>query len=123
MPPESPARSSKYSRVGKYELIKHVATGGMGAVYRAYDTENDREVALKVLPAEKASKPILIKRFEREALVGSRLQHDNLVTFYEKGEVGGVYYLALEFIDGLDLHHFIHRKGKLDVRLSKALIT
>src|SRR5689334_17144054 len=123
MPPEMSIRTTKYSLIGKSELIKHVATGGMGAVYRARDTETGREVALKVLPAEKALKPVLIKRFEREALVGSKLQHDNLVAFYEKGDANGFYYLALEFIEGVDLHQYIHRKGKLDVRESKIFIT
>ena len=122
MPPESPAKGSKYSRIGKFELIKHVATGGMGAVYRARDTELNREVALKVLPADKAQKPVLIKRFEREAVVGSKLNHDNVVTFYEHGEANGFYYMALEFIEGVDLHQYIHRKGRLSVKESTKLI-
>src|SRR5207248_1345350 len=62
-----------------------------------------------------AQKPVLLERFRREATRGIRLRHPNLVTIYEFNEENGIYFLALEFVEGYDLHDFIARKGKLDV--------
>jgi len=101
-------------RIGKYEVISHIATGGMGAVYKARDVELRREVALKILPPELAAKPALLERFKREARHAARLRHENIVTLFECGEVGGTHYLALEFVQGIDLGDYIDRKGKLD---------
>jgi serine/threonine-protein kinase len=101
-------------RIGKYEVLSHVATGGMGAVYKARDTEHDREVALKVLSPEMATKPAMLERFRREAKHASKLRHENVVTVYEFGEANHTYYLAMEFVEGIDLHEYSNRKGPLD---------
>ena len=101
-------------RIGKYEVVKHIATGGMGAVYRARDTALDREVALKVLPKELAANPGAIERFRREARNAAKLRHENIVSIYECGEVQGTWFLALEFVDGIDLYEYINRKTQLD---------
>jgi serine/threonine protein kinase len=114
----SSAPSGKVPRravhIGKYEVISHIATGGMGAVYKARDVELRRDVALKVLAPELAAKPGLLERFRREARHAARLRHENIVSIYECGETGGTYYLALEFVDGIDLGEYIDREGKLD---------
>jgi serine/threonine protein kinase len=101
-------------RIGKYEVVKHIATGGMGAVYRARDTALDREVALKVLPKELAANPGAIERFRREARNAAKLRHENIVSIYECGEVQGTWFLALEFVEGIDLYEYINRKTHLD---------
>ena len=101
-------------RIGKYEVLSHIATGGMGAVYKARDTETGREVALKVLSPEMAAKPAMVERFRREAKHAAKLRHENVVTLYEFGEAKHTYFLAMEFIDGIDLHEYINRKGPLD---------
>jgi serine/threonine-protein kinase len=101
-------------RIGKYEVVSHVATGGMGAVYKARDSENGREVALKVMSPEMAAKPSMVERFRREAKHATKLSHDNIVTHYEFGEANHTFYLAMEFIDGIDLHEYSARKGPLD---------
>ncbi len=101
-------------RIGKYEVLSHIATGGMGAVYKARDTENDREVALKVMSPEMAAKPSMIERFRREARHAAKLCHENVVTLYEFGEANNTWFLAMEFIDGIDLHEYSKRKGPLD---------
>ncbi|MCC6418293.1 MAG: serine/threonine protein kinase [Gemmataceae bacterium] len=100
-------------RIGKYEVLNHIATGGMGAVYRAIDTDLKREVALKVLPPELAIKPIVLERFRREARTAAKLRHENIVAIYEFGEFAGTYFLALEFVDGIDLHEYIARRNRL----------
>ena len=109
--PKGPQRSVQ---IGKYTVLVHLATGGMGAVYKAYDTEAKRDVALKVLTPEMASKPLMIERFRREARNALKLRHDNIVELFEFGEAGGQYFLAMEFIEGLDLHEYVERKGMLD---------
>src|SRR5439155_27328941 len=104
------------TRVGRYEVITHLASGGMGQVYRARDVELDREVALKVLPVNLAANPAAVERFRREARLAARLSHKNIVTLYDWGQDGGTWFLALEFIDGIDLHTHIAAKGHLDAQ-------
>ncbi len=101
------------SRIGKYEVLAHIATGGMGKVYKARDVALGRTVALKVLAANAAAKPSAIERFRREARNASRLCHKHVVTLYEFGESDGVYFLALEYVQGIDLYEYIERKGQL----------
>jgi serine/threonine protein kinase len=101
------------ARYGKYQVISHLKTGGMGAVYKALDRENARLVALKVLSPESAGNPKRLERFRREAQHGALLQHDNIVSIYEFGEQDGQYFLAMEFVEGVDLEEFIRRKGPL----------
>ena len=101
------------TRVGRYEVVAHLATGGMGEVYKARDTDLDREVALKVLPAHQTANPAALERFRREARAAARLSHKNIVTLYDWGQDGGTWFLALEFIDGVDLHSRIIAKGRL----------
>ena len=112
----------KPQRFGKYEVLRHVASGGMGAVYKALDTETKREVALKVLPPDLAANPKMCERFQREAQSVAKLCHENIVALYEFGETNGTFYLALEFIDGIDLHEYIERHGKLDIKLARELL-
>src|SRR5262245_50828264 len=95
-----PAESRRGLRIGKYEIIKHIATGSMGAVYRACDTENGQEVALKVLTHELASKSAMLIRFKREAEHAKKLNHENIVAIHDFGESNGTWYLAMEFVDG-----------------------
>jgi tetratricopeptide (TPR) repeat protein len=102
------------ARVGRYEVIAHLATGGMGQVYKARDVELERVVALKVLPGHVAGNPMMVERFRREARNAARLTHKNVVTLYDWGQDGGTYYLALEFVDGFDLSGYIATHGRLD---------
>src|SRR5262249_38691123 len=101
-------------RIGKYRLLTHIATGGMGAVYKALDEKLDRVVALKVMPAQLLSNPILVERFKREARAAARLSHRNIVTLYEWVQEEGLAYLAMEYVPGIDLAEYIRRRGQLD---------
>lgn len=109
-------------RIGKYEVVAHIASGGMGAVYRALDTENSREVALKVMTPEMAAKPAMLERFRREARSGLKLRHENIVALYEFGEANGTCFLAMEFVEGVDLHEYIDQKGTLDPEESRQIV-
>ena len=110
----SAKRPRRTVRVGKYDVVSHIATGGMGAVYKAIDTVLKREVALKVLPPDMASKPNALERFRREARNAAKLRHENIVTIYEFSQSGTTFYLAMEFVEGIDLQEYIDRKGRLD---------
>ncbi len=101
------------ARVGRYEVVAHLASGGMGEVYRARDVELGRDVALKVLAGPHADKPGAVERFRREARHAARLSHKNIVTLYDWGQDDGTWFLALELIDGIDLHSHILDKGRL----------
>jgi serine/threonine protein kinase len=96
-------------RFGRYQIVAHIASGGMGAVYKAFDTDEKKVVALKVMSPELAAKPNMIARFRREARSASKLGHENIVAVHDFGEAHGTFYLALEFVDGKDLHEYIAR--------------
>jgi serine/threonine protein kinase len=113
----------RYSRFGKYEVHAHLASGGMATVYKAVDVDLGREVALKILSPEMAGNPALIERFQREARHVANLRHRNIVKMFEFGEANGTYYLALEFVDGIDLYDYICRKGQLEVDESLSVLT
>jgi serine/threonine protein kinase len=102
-------------RLGKYEVQAHIATGGMGEVYKALDVELGRTVALKVLPAPLAENSRTLERFRHEARHAAMLNHANIVTLFECGfdAAVGLNYLAMEFIDGIDLEDHIKRRGRL----------
>jgi serine/threonine-protein kinase len=105
-------RLSSGDRVGKYEVLKYIASGGMGAVYKARDVDSDRVVALKILPATMGKQPKMLERFHREARAASRLDHENIVALYEVGEHAGVHFLALEYVAGVDLQAYIENRHK-----------
>src|SRR5689334_13745591 len=86
--------------IGPYRIEREIARGGMGIVYLAHDTRLDRMVALKALPADVASDPERLHRFEREAKLLASLNHPNIAAIYDIAEGGGHRYLALEHIEG-----------------------
>jgi len=114
MSSEEQGKDKKCVRVGKYRVLAHLATGGMGAVYKALDEELGRIVALKILVRDLAIKPERVDRFRKEARHAARLNHENIVTIYEFGEFEDLQYLALEFVDGVDLMHYISDRGRLE---------
>jgi Tol biopolymer transport system component len=83
-----------------YELVAPLGAGGMGEVWRARDTKLKREVALKILPAQFASSPDRLARFEREAIVLASLNHPNIASIYELGHAEDVRFLVLELVEG-----------------------
>ena len=103
------------SRLGPYEIVAPLGAGGMGEVYRARDPRLQREIAVKVLPAELASHVERLKRFEKEARAASALNHPNLVTIYDIGSADGVEYIAMELVDGRTLREVL-AEGALPIR-------
>ena len=90
-------------KLGPYEIASPLGAGGMGEVYRARDTRLQREVALKVLPAEVARDPEKRRRFEHEARAVAALNHPNIVAIYDVGEENGVLFLVTELVAGRNL--------------------
>ncbi|MFT7077517.1 MAG: serine/threonine protein kinase, partial [Planctomycetota bacterium] len=86
-----------------YEILSPLGAGGMGEVYRARDTRLGRQVAIKVLPVDLAEDEERHRRFEREARVLASLNDTNVAGIHGVGEDSGVYFLALELVDGEDL--------------------
>jgi serine/threonine protein kinase len=102
-------------RIGNYEILSLLGAGGMGEVYLAHDIRLDRQIALKLLPAQFTSDDDLVRRFEREARAASALNHPNIITIYEIGQDGGKHFIATELIAGQTLREKI-RAGKLILR-------
>jgi len=91
------------SRLGPYEILAPLGAGGMGEVYRARDTRLGREVAVKVLPASLSEDPDRLRRFEQEARAASALNHPNIMTVYDVGEVAGTPFVVSELLEGVTL--------------------
>src|ERR1700722_2476111 len=88
------------TRLGPYEVLGHLGSGGMGEAYRARDSRLGREVALKILPAAFASDSDRVRRFEQEGRAAAALNHPNIVVIYDAGSEGGVFYVATELLEG-----------------------
>ena len=96
-------------RLAHYEVISQLGSGGMGEVYLAHDTRLDRQIALKLLPAQFAADPERVSRFEREARAASALNHPNIITIHEVGQDDGKHFIATEYIAGETLRQRLNR--------------
>jgi len=101
-------KTSAAARFGKYLLQGEIGRGGMGVVYRAFDPDLKRQVALKVLIAGDAADEENIRRFIREARAAARLRHPHIVAIHDAGCVDGKRYYAMDLVDGSDLADLIH---------------
>ncbi len=104
--------------LGSYRIERPLGAGGMGEVYLAYDSKLKRQVALKILPAAFVLDDERIKRFEREARAVSALNHPNIVTIYDFGQVENVNYIVTEFIEGKTVRELINSNLPLKETLS-----
>ena len=99
-------------KIGKYEIIEEIGSGGMGVVYRAHDPVLGRDVAIKLIVA-KVMEPEMRERFYREARASGKLQHENLAVVYDVGEIEGRPYIVMEYLKGKDLGAMIKAKTPL----------
>src|SRR4029077_7277180 len=92
--------------IGRYEIVEELGRGGMGVVYRAIDPTIHRTIALKTLRLDSQSdKPgQVLQRFRHEAQLAGRLNHPNVVTIFDAGDDGSIFFIAMEFIEGTTLH-------------------
>lgn len=93
--------------LGSYSVISVLGIGGMGEVYLARDARLERKVALKLLPVQYTQDAARIKRFEREARAASALNHPNIITIFEIGQLDGKHFIAAEYIDGQTLRELL----------------
>jgi len=93
--------------IGPYKLLNSLGSGGMGEVYLARDTRLGRKIALKFLSAEFTRDEERVRRFQQEARAASALNHPNLITIFEIGEVDAVHFISTEFIEGETLRRKI----------------
>ena len=101
------------SFAGRYEIIEELGTGGMGKVYRAYDTKIKVEVALKILKPEIAADKKTIERFSSEIRLSRDITHKNVCRMHDMNEEEGTQYITMEYVSGEDLKSFIKRVGQL----------
>ncbi len=106
-----PAAAAPPERFGRYELRAPLGRGGMGIVYRAFDTQLKREVALKVLRMHAGDEAQQFLRFRREAEAAARLRHPNLVVTYDLGVEGEHHFLTMELVEGGTLARRLESQG------------
>ena len=97
----------------RYEIIRSIGEGGMANVYLAYDTILNRNVAVKILRGDLANDEKFVRRFQREAISASSLNHPNIVEMYDVGEDDGKYFIVMEYLEGQTLKTLIKKRGAL----------
>jgi hypothetical protein len=122
--PETKSAISRTSvkRLGRFELIEVVGTGGFGTVYRARDPQLDRDVALKAPRSGALADDDDANRFLREAKASAQLRHPNIVAVYEAGQIDGTYYIAAGFVEGTTLRQAIKERGAFPQREAAQLV-
>jgi serine/threonine protein kinase len=116
-----PAAADLTGHFPALQVLELLGQGGMGAVYKARQTKLDRLVALKILPPEVARDPAFAERFTREARSLARLNHPNIVTVHDFGDVDGLYYFTMEYVDGRNLRDFL-QSGPLSAAQARAIV-
>ena len=111
------------TRLGPYEIVALIGSGGMGEVYRARDTNTDRIIALKVLPVQMARDTVFQERFRREAQAASGVNDPHVVPIHGYGEIDGRLYLDMRLIEGENLGNLLaQRDTPLGPRLGAVVV-
>jgi len=107
---------------GGFHILRRLGSGAMADVYLAEQSSLRRQVAVKVLKRHLASDQTYVKRFQREAQAAASLVHANIVQIYEVGDIDQTYYIAQEYVQGLNLRHWLERNGAPDLRLALVIM-
>src|ERR1700688_3569677 len=115
--PSNPGQSLEVGNIvaERYEILKMLGEGGMGAVYKARDHELDRLVALKVIRPELAGHPSILQRFKQELILARKVTHRNVIRIYDLGVAQGLRFITMEFIEGQDLASLLDERPKYPV--------
>ena len=97
----------------RYEILELLGEGGMGRVYKAWDRDLEKVIALKTIRGEHASNPEVLKRFKQELLLARKITHKNVIRIHDMGEAGGVRFFTMEYIPGDSLKERIEKLGKI----------
>ncbi|MBP7474381.1 MAG: protein kinase [Pyrinomonadaceae bacterium] len=95
------------SQINQYKILEKIGSGGQGTVYKVLDTKLNRSAVIKVLPPELTQKTANFRRFEREAQLCSQLDHPNICTIYDFNEADGVFYIAMQFVEGKNVRQLV----------------
>jgi serine/threonine-protein kinase len=101
--------------LGPYELLDKLGEGGMGQVFKARHRPMNRVVALKIIRKERLLSPDAVRRFYQEVQAAAQLSHPNIVTAFDSGQAGHQHYLAMEYVEGIDLAQLVRQSGALPV--------
>lgn len=104
--------------LGDFRLLRRLGRGAMAEVYLAEQCSLSRQVAVKVLKSQLASDATYVKRFQREAQAAASLVHANIVQIHEVGCIDGVYFIAQEYVQGMNLRQWLARHGTADLRMA-----
>jgi len=107
---------------GRFEIQEMLGIGGMGAVYKAYDRDIDRVIALKCIRPELAKDPEITQRFTQELLLARQIAHKNIIRIFDVRDSGGLKFITMEYVEGQDLGSLVESKGKLTVAESVAIV-
>ena len=110
------------SEFGRYRILSKIGQGGMGQVFKAYDIATNREVALKVLPAEFASSPGFRERFQRESNLVAGLREPHVIPIHAFGEIDGQLYLDMRLVDATDAQTLLTVEGAMEPTRAVAII-
>jgi eukaryotic-like serine/threonine-protein kinase len=110
------------TRIGKYEIIETLGRGGMGVVYRAFDRQLRREVAIKTITERLIADPEMLSRFYREASKTAALKHPNIVIVYDLGEQDGFPYIVMEYLSGEPLDKLIRSQRPVSLAFKLKVI-
>jgi len=102
----------------RFRIEKLLGAGGMGKVYKAFDKDLSRTVALKTLQPDLVNDPLLTQRFKQELLLASKISHRNILRIHDLGEVDGVKFISMAFIEGQDLNQVLRAEGPLPLERS-----
>ena len=100
---------------GKYKVLEHLGSGGMGTVFLCEHRHMRRRVAVKILPPEQSQAPGSLQRFVREAQAVARLDHPNIIRAHDIDCEAGVYFFVMEYVDGVSLQHLIDSRGPISI--------
>src|SRR5262249_13585327 len=103
--------------LGQYVLLQPIGEGGMGAVFKARHQRLHRIDAVKVINKNSLDNPSSVGRFQREARAAARLSHPNVIAVYDAGEAGDIHFLAMQYVEGIDLGRLVRDKGPLPAAL------
>ena len=111
------------TRIGEYVVVSEIGRGGMAVVYLAEHPNLGRKVALKLLTDKLSNDDRFRDRFMREARIAAAIEHPNIVPVYDAGEVEGLLFIAMRYVEGIDLGKLLEREESLPLVRNRSIVT